>query len=182
MKKTIILLLCFLPIILFAQNESFFLNASMGYTMSGKFYHGFANEMAVGYKPIKYAGIKLSVNSVYLYSNEGVHRFSESYTNTGLAIGVITYPISFRSHGINLGAGYCYNFENHTWAITDDDPCFYGAASSGRNFSFSPYWEAGYFYDFKKITLGIQYKQMQIKKYTGGFKNKQFLFSLTKNF
>ena len=30
MKKTIILLLCFLPIILFAQNESFFLNASMG--------------------------------------------------------------------------------------------------------------------------------------------------------
>lgn len=182
MKKTILLFLFFLPITLLAQKESFFLNASFGYTMSTSFYNGFANGMSVGYKPIKYAGIKLSVNSVYLYSNEGIHRFSEAYTNTGLAIGVITYPIRFKGHGINLGAGYSRNFEYHTWAITDDDPCYNGAASSGRNFSFSPYWEAGYSYDFKKITLGIQYEQMRIKKYTGGFTNKQYLLSLTKNF
>ncbi|MFA9393060.1 MAG: hypothetical protein ACERKD_24850 [Prolixibacteraceae bacterium] len=182
MKKLVVLIVLLIPFVGNSQSLNFFLKSSVGLSKSITSYDGVSTDIKIGYNLFKYVGVEMSTNNTYLYNNDGLSGFAESFTNTGIGIGIIVYPISFKGHSLQLVGGYTQNILYLTTAYVDPIEPIFNAATSSRNFSISPYWGGGYFYQFKRIAVGIDYRQNRIKKYTGGFTNKQYLFSLIKSF
>lgn len=142
--------------------DGFYLTTGAGYSRFSDNRQGAGTDFIVGYKPNKWIGLGLTLNSVFAYRDLSYAYYSKSATHAGVGLQVSVLPLRFGKNELELTMGatfgnYRFTGENFWVEYEKPNPGRVSVAFTGVKNTISPVAGINLYHHYRLFDVGFGY-------------------------